>query len=187
MDETNEVIQLVKDAQAKGKFNLAEVVKGRGFPEDVIDIYLDIESAYELSKLNNELVTITDLDEAAPLEEKAKVLADKIIKSKLTFHLRGVSQAVVENIEALSKADKPDDSDDYILDYFSRLIAATIVKVVDADGNEDDHLFTLEEINDLRGMLPSESWEKLVATTQKLTLASGYFRGLTDAGFLPKS
>lgn len=187
MDEANEVLTLVKDAQSKGKFNLAEVVKGRGFPEDVIDIYLDVESAYELSKLNSELVTITDLDEAAPLEARAAELADKIVKSKLTFHLRGVSQKVVEIIEAKAKADRSDEDDNYILEYFSRLIAASIVKVVDADGNEDDHVFEFGEIDELRGMLPSESWERLVATVQKLTLASGYFRGLTDAGFLPKS
>lgn len=186
-EEIKEVLDLVEDAQSKGKFNLAEVIKGRGYPEDTIEIYFDVESAYSLSKLNDELVLITDPAEAEPLEAKAKELADKILESKLTFRMRGISQALVEAIENKSKVNKSRDEDGFFLEYFSRLIAATIVDVTDAKGNVDDHQFTLEDVEELRGLLPSESWETLVSTTQKLTLASGYFKGLTDAGFLPKS
>jgi hypothetical protein len=186
-EDIKEVLDMVEDAQSKGKFNLAEVIKGRGYPEDTIEIYFDAESAYALNKLNDELVQITDPAESEPLEAKAKELADKILESKLTFHMRGVSQALVEAIENKSKVNKSKDEDGFFLEYFSRLIAATIVKVVDANGKTDDHTFTLEDIEQMRGLLPSESWELLVSTTQKLTLASGYFKGLTDAGFLPKS
>lgn len=187
MDETNAILELVEEAQSKKKFNLAEVVKGRGMPEDIVDIYVDAESAYELSKLNTQLVSLSEAEDLEPLEARAQELADAIIASKLTFHMRGLPQKVIEVIERRSRVNKSGNEDDSLLEYFSRLIAASIVKVVDADGNEDDHQFTHEEITDLRGVLPSESWERLVSTTQKLTLASGYFRGLTDAGFLPKS
>jgi len=187
MDEVNEVLELVEEAQSRGKFNLADVVKGRGMPEDVVDIYVDAESAYELSKLNMEIVSLSDAEDLEPLEARAQELAENIIASKLTFHMRGLPQKVVEVIERRSRVNKAGNDEDNLLEYFSRLIAATIVKVVDANGNEDDHQFTHEEVSELRGVLPSESWERLVSTTQKLTLASGYFRGLTDAGFLPKS
>lgn len=187
MSEEKDVLTLVEEAQSKSKFNLADVIKGRGFPEDTVDVYLDAESAYELSKLNDELTETTDEEYAAELEAKAKALAEKIIASRLTFHMRGLSQALVEAIQNKSKVNKSGEEDAYILEYFSRLIAATIVRVEDADGNIDEHVFTLEDIDELRGQLPVESWDAIVATTQKLTLASGYFRGLTDAGFLPKS
>ena len=186
-EETNEVLALVEEAQSKGKFNLADVIKGRGMPEDVVDIYVDAESAYELSKLNLDMMSISDAEDLEPLEARAQELADKILASKLTFYMRGVPQKIVEAIERKSRVNKSSNEEDAVLEYFSRLIAANITKVVDADDNEDDHQFTHEEVSELRGVLPSESWEKLVSTTQKLTLASGYFRGLTDAGFLPKS
>lgn len=187
MSEHEEVLKLVEQAQSQTKFNLADVIKGRGFPEDTVDIYLDAESAYELSKLNEEIIELADGEDSSVLDEQAGELAKKIIASKLTFHMRGISQGLIEAIEKKSKVNKSDDQESFILEYFSRLIAATIVRVVDAAENVDDHTFTLEDIVELRNSLPSESWEQLVATTQKLTLASGYFRGLTDAGFLPKS
>lgn len=185
--ELDDILTAVKDAQSPAKFNLAEVIKGRGYPEDTIDIYVDSESAYELSKLNDLLMEITDEDQAKPIEAEAKILADKIMASRMTFKMRGLPQAVVEAIDKKARVGKSDDNEAYALEYFSRLIAATIVSIENANGEVDDHQFTVEEVNDLRGFLPAESWEKLVATTQKLTLASGYFKGLTDAGFLQKS
>jgi hypothetical protein len=67
------------------------------------------------------------------------------------------------------------------------LIAANIVSVENANGEVDERLFSKEDVIELRGVLPGESWDKLVATMQKLTLATGYFKGLSDAGFLQMS
>lgn len=184
MSEQEEVLSLVQEAQSPAKFNLADVIKGRGFPEDSVEIYVDSESAYALSKLNDQLVLIDDPAESAPLEAKAKELADKILASKLTFYMRGIDQKQVELIE---KQVRKEDDEEWVLDYFSALLAANIVKVEDANGNVDERPFTAEEVSELRWGLPAESWERLIATMQKLTLASGYFRGLTDAGFLQKS
>lgn len=182
-----EVLDLVKEAQSPNKFNLSEVIKGRGYPEDKVEVYLDVESAYKLDKLNDKLILLTTEEETAPVEAEAKELADKILESKLTFHMRGIPQSVVEAIERKSKVNKSGQDDEVVMEYFSRIIAASIIKVEDAQGNIDDHQFTHEEVSELRGSFPSESWTALLSAVQKLTLASGYFQGLTDAGFLPKS
>lgn len=182
-----EVLDLVKDAQSPAKFNLAEVIKGRGYPEDSVDIYLDADSAYRLNKLNDELILLTTEEETAPLEAEADELAKKILASKLTFHMRGLPQSIVEAIERKSKVNKAGQDEDIVMEYFSRIIASSIIKVVDAEGNVDDHQFTHEEVSEMRGAFPAESWTALLSAVQKLTLASGYFQGLTDAGFLPKS
>lgn len=183
-DEVKEVLSLVEEAQSPAKFNLADVIKGRGFPEDKVEIYVDVDSAYQLSKLNEELVLIEDPAQSAPLEEKARELSEKILASKLVFHMRGIDQKQIELIE---KQVKNEDNEEWVLDYFAALVAANIVKVENAAGEIDERPFTMEEVSELRWGLPSESWEKLIATMQKLTLASGYFQGLTDAGFLQKS
>lgn len=187
MEDINleEVIKLVEDAQTKGKFNLEDVIKGTGYPEDSVDVYVDSEHAYELSKLNDALLSIFDPEEAEPLEARAKELAGMIMSSKLTFHFRGISQETMQKIE--SEIQEPEKNDKWWAEYTLRLIAANIVSVTDAEGNIDDTPFTLERVQFLEGHMPAESWKVIVSTMQKLTLASGYFKGATDAGFLPKS
>ena len=186
-EDIKEVLDLVEEAQKPGNFNLGEFVKGRGYPQDIVEIYVDVESAYELSKLNDVLVKTTDEAELEKLEAKAKELSDKIMASKLIFKMRGIDQRQVETIEEKSRKKFPDDDSAWVLDYMTELIAANIVSVEDAKGSIDERVFTGADVEDLRAFLSGEAWEKIVSTMQKLTLATGYFKGLTDAGFLQKS
>ena len=189
---TENIIDLATEAQKRGKFNLADVVKGRGFPEKSVDIYLDANSAYELEGINAELKSTVDKDRLDVLEAKAAELTEKIVASRLTFHMRGVSQHSVEYVTDDCDKKYPDSEDgtenpNWIKHYLASLVAANIVKVTDAEGNEDEQKFTPEEIMELRGALPIDGWQLLVETMQKLTLAGSYFEAVTDSGFLPKS
>lgn len=189
----NETLELVKDAQKQGTFNLADAIKGRGYPTKDVTIYTDVESAFKLVEIEDELNKPTDDTKAyAALEERAKALAETVQASKLVFTMRGVNQATVEHITETINEEfgKPEDLDDpsvWSKNQVASFVASNIVRVTDADGNVDERLFTRDDALELRGLLPSESWHVLVATMQKLTLASGFFDGLTDAGFLPKS
>ena len=192
---TEETLNMVKEAQEKSTFNLAEVIKGRGYPTKEVTIYTDAEAAFDLVELENKMNEIKeDTEEYAELEKKANELAEAVRASKLIFVMRGVGQGEVERI--VEKADKlykkPDsDEDEYATDWFkyyiTSLVASNLVKVIDPDGNVDESHFEYEEMIEIRNNLPSDSWGLLVSTMQKLTLATGYFKGLTDAGFLPKS
>lgn len=189
------VVNLAEEAQKRGKFNLADAIKGRAFPEKSVDVYLDANAAMQLEEVNkdlNDLKILGNTEEYDKLEEFAQALAEQIKNSRLTFHMRGVGQAEVE--AAVKKADElhPDtddngDNPDWVRYYLAHLIAANIVKVTDAEGNEDNAKFTPEDMIELRGILPIDSWSALVETMQKLTLATSYFNSVTDAGFLPKS
>ena len=189
MSEMDNIASMVEGARSKGKFNLAEVIKGKGNPEDVVEVYLDSESAYELSKLSDKIIESIDEDEIEEIKKRADELTEKILKSKLTFYMRGIDQGLVESIERQAKLKNIDNEDEdlWFVDYFSALVAENVYKVEDADGNIDESKFTLEDANQWRSFMPAEAWGLLVASMQKLTLATGYFRGLTDAGFLPKS
>lgn len=186
-DEFAEVIDLVNKAQSKGTFSLANAIKGVAYPTENLEIFLDIESAYELSKLNDKLLQTTDLKDTEPLEAKARELADKVMASKLVFKMRGVDQRHQELIEKKSKGENSEHTDETWINYMCALVAANIISVENADGEVDEHVFTVEEVLDLRASLPAESWGQIIATMQKLTLATGYFKGMTDAGFLQKS
>ncbi len=71
--------------------------------------------------------------------------------------------------------------------YIASLVALNIVKAIDANGNVDERQYSAEEMLELRELMSADAWNSIVETMQKLTLASGYFEQLTDAGFLPRS
>jgi hypothetical protein len=186
-DEFAEVIELAEKAQSRGVFSLADAIKGKANPSDDVEVYLDAESAYRLTKLNDQLIQTLDEDLIKDLESQAAELVEKIQASKVIFHMRGIDQALVEKLEESVKAKYPEGSEDWWREYLCALAASNIVSVEDANGNVDEHLFTTEELIEIRNSIPGESWETIISTMQRLTLATGYFKGLTDAGFLQKS
>lgn len=191
-----EVIELVKTAQSKKVFDIAAFAKDQATPQDNVVTFLDIESAYRLNKLNEEMGSVTDKATYEAMESEANILAEKIMKSKVVFHMRGVNQDVIEqaNIEAdkkypsiMTEFGEERNSVEWMKYWTCFLIAANLVKVVNADGEEDERVFTVEEVMEMRSYFPKEVWDLLVQKMQHLTLANSYFKGLTDAGFLQKS
>jgi hypothetical protein len=193
----DEVLELVEKAQKKGTFDIAKFAKGIAYPEDTVTAYVDIESAYRLSQINDEMSRIkSDSDEYAKLDAEAKKLSAKILESKIIFHMRGVNQEVIEAIT--EKADKKHpkkldafgqviDNEGWLLEWTCGLIAANMVQIENAEGEIDDSVLSTEDVIELRKNLPREVFDLLIAKMQQLTLAGAYFKGLTDAGFLPKS
>lgn len=190
-EQIAEVLELVEQAQSRGKFKLENVIKNVGYPEDTVDVYLDSDSAYRLSKLNDQIISTADAEKLKPIEAEAEELKEKIMKSRLTFHMRGIDQKQIELLEKEAqenyKGNKADDEDGWMVDYMCALVAANVVKVEDSDGNIDDSMFSAKDARVWRETFPAEAWASLTVAMQRLTLAVGYFKGLTDAGFLPKS
>jgi hypothetical protein len=192
MSEDN-VVELVQEAQSKGKFKLTDAIKGRAFPEAFVDVYIDAGSAYEFGQIQEDVKSVDpNSEEHEKMVARMEELAEAIKQSKLTFHMRGVGQGLVEKATRLAnkkypRAEKGEEESEWVAYYLSMLVADNIVKVVDFEGNVDDSKFSVDDVLELRGIMPVDSWEVLIDTMQKLTLASGYFEAVTDSGFLPKS
>jgi hypothetical protein len=195
---TNEVLDLVEKAQKKGTFDIAKFAKGIAYPEDTVTAYVDIESAYKLNAINDEMskLKLANPAEYEKLEAQAKELSDKILASKVVFHMRGVNQEVIESIT--EKADKKYpkkldpmgqvvENEEWLKEWTCSLIASNLVQIENAEGDIDDKHYETEDVLELRKHLPREIFDLLIAKMQQLTLAGAYFKGLTDAGFLPKS
>lgn len=189
---SDNIVDLANEAQKRGKFSLADAIKGRAFPETSVDVYIDAASAYEFAELKDEAAKLeanSPEHDAALL--KMEELSNKIKDSRLTFYMRGVGQGTVEEItkkaDELHPQQDGKDNTEWVKYYLCALIAANITKVTDQDGNEDTSTFTVKDVIELRDVMPIDSWELLIDTMQKLTLASSYFDAVTDAGFLPKS
>jgi hypothetical protein len=191
---TEEALALAEEAQSPKVFNLSDLIKNRAYPTKDVAIYLDESSALKIFELRSELYESVDDAEVKKLEAEIEVLAQKIKGSALTFHLRGVSQEVVERVleecntlHGLKKNEDPGETPGWMRDYITILVGLNIEKIVDPAGNEDVDKYDYTKTEELRRNLPSAEWTKLVDTMQKLTLAGGYFDQLTDAGFLPRS
>ena len=189
---SDNIVELVQEAQKRGKFNLADAIKGTAYPEKSVDVYLDAASAQQFAPINEKIKqTDPESPEYAELNEKLEELSEKIKASKLTFHMRGVGQGTVEKAtEAADEVYPPADGVEHPLwtkYYVCYLIAQNIVKITDAEGNEDNTKLTVDDVMQIRDAVPIDAWEVSVETMQKLTLASSYFDIVTDAGFLPKS
>jgi hypothetical protein len=196
--KTEEVLDLVDKAQKKGTFDIAKFAKGIAYPEDTVTAYLDIESAYKLNTINDEMagLKLADPAEYEKLEAQTKELSEKILASKVVFHMRGVNQEVIESIT--EKADKKFpkkldpmgqvmENEDWLKEWTCGLIASNLVQIENAEGEIDEKHYETEDVLELRKHLPREIFDLLIAKMQQLTLAGAYFKGLTDAGFLPKS
>jgi len=201
MDEANkEVIEqtltLVEKAQEKGTFDITAFAKDRAYPQDTVTAYLDVDAAYKLTALNEKLSNTLAGEEYDSLEAQANELAKKIIESKIVFHLRGINQEIIERVTEQANKTYPaakenfgqgEDGEDWIRFWTTSLVAENLVKIVNAKDEEDERKFSQQDVVELRKYLPKEVWELIVEKMQQLTLASAYFKGLTDAGFLPKS
>lgn len=183
-----EVISLVEEAQKRNKFNLADAIKGKSAPEKTVTVYTDAQAAIDLQALNEKMsdfkYVLDNEEDYSKMEIEAAELSRKIQSSRLVFHMRGISQEAYESI-----GDSLDGSDpkEFAKKYSCALVASNIVKVENADGEVDEREFTLEDGLALSESLPKESWLTLLRTMEQLTLATGIFKGITDAGFLPKS
>lgn len=191
-----EVLQLVEKAQAKGTFNITEFAKGRAYPEDSVTAFLDVQAAYALQKLNEKMREVTTPEELEPLEKAAEELAKKVVDSKVIFYMRGVNQATIEKATFDCEKKYPAKTNalgqiepniEWVNEWTAMLVASNLVKTENSAGEIDEREFSAQDVVELRHHLPKEVWEMLVEKMQKLTLATAYFEGLTDAGFLQKS
>lgn len=136
-----------------------------------------------VSKLKKEL-----FETQAELEKKIDELDDKVASSAITFHLRGMPQRIVEEI---TKKHFLDPSKDYsgTPEEEARdleLIAHSIVKVVDANGNEDTTPMTVERVIAVRGAVLPDEYLRLIKYVAHVNLNGALFEAATDASFLSR-
>lgn len=192
-DVLAEAATVAKEFQSKGTFNLAERLKGRGFPTEEVNVYLNEDAGYQLVRLMSQPAPT---DEAAleAFNELVQGVVDEVQESRLTLSLRGISTGHIKQIgKNLRKSLKAEDPDyDFTSEEFENLqffhyAAAHIVRVTDYSDDFEERLFTAEDVETLNNVLPRGEWDKILSAVARLSFSSNYFEQATDAGFLPKS
>lgn len=171
-------------------FSLLDAVKGRSYPEDTVTIYTDVATAYEVDRLNAAANEAKDGDEANTFDAQLTVAKATLAASAKTVRMRGfapgVSKSILKEAHALFKVEDGKTVDD-VPEAFAwvnrRSIAEAIISVTDADGNVDDHHFTVEDIEALENYLPQEEIDKLSNKCYELSFKALAFDASVGSDF----
>jgi hypothetical protein len=108
----SDIEQIVEQAKAPGKFNIVDVLKGRGYPTDEIDVFIDESVAFvasdmedKIGKLREKMESETEkskLDEILKKYEDLMAEKDALIKemggTRYVFHVQGISEGQRDDI-----------------------------------------------------------------------------------------
>lgn len=213
MSETEiieEAAKLVDAAKQPGTFNILSVLKERAYPKDEVNIFLDEQSAYAASQLQEK---ITELSKSADLEvqdeidaliEKRDSLIQLIEASKYVFTITGISEKArneayeksVEKFPIQYEESKNAFSGEVIKNeieskerdrFFTDILWSLSIESIKApDGNVQGNMST-SDVSALRDMLPIAAAGLVSQAIDKLRTSTALFMISVDEDFLAKS
>lgn len=187
----------LENALQKGTFNVLDAVKGRGYPTDKVTLYTAFDAEYEarsieakLKALEGKKATKEVAAQRAELQSSLDACLQRIKDSALTFHLRGIAPSVQEAIYAEADAHLADENNEDVKTDEDRnrfandaVIAAHIVKVVNAEGAEDGEAWTREKVEALHDLLPEGEMLKLLHKVAELSFEAAAFDKVVGPDF----
>jgi DNA-binding transcriptional MerR regulator len=205
-----EAVELADKAKGPGTFSIINALKDRAFPTEEVNVYLDEESAYVASKLQEKLKeTEESLDEknANKAKQISKELDDAVKnleKSRYVFSLSGMSEGKRTELEEQSiekyplefeesknpfsgEINKQEIENKNRDRFFTNLLwAESIKKITDPEGNVQQSV-TLDDVSSLREMLPIAATAAITESIEKLRISTAVFMVSVDEDFLAKS
>lgn len=177
----SDIISLVDAATTPKTFSVLDAAKNRSYPQDIVTVYTDAESAYQVNVLERKINDTKDNEELEALAAEQDAFKALVKASGITFRLRGIDPGLVKRIGKEADAKFPDDIGDRNEFNNYSLIAAHIVDVTDADGAVDASRWDAESITGLRDLLPGEEFDKITNLMIELSFAAQLF----DASVTP--
>lgn len=187
--------EAVEAATSKASFNVFEFVQGGTVPTDDIYIYTDADAALKLAKIfyaeeqrkkkdAEEGLSLGDETEDEVPEEVISALHERLLASRLTFHLKGLAPEAVRTLEANTLKKHTDaESEDFNLAFNHTLIAQSIVSVENPDGAVNTDKWTAKMVT---GFLPSlylSEASKLLEASAELSYIGAIFDRAVNADF----
>jgi hypothetical protein len=108
----SDIEEIVEQAKAPGRFNIVDVLKGRGYPTDEVEVFIDESVAFVASEIEDAIKKLSDrmdfekdksqLDELLKRHEEFINKKDKLIEemggARYVFHLEGISEGARDDI-----------------------------------------------------------------------------------------
>jgi hypothetical protein len=211
------VEEIVEDAKQPGKFNIIAALKERAYPTDVVDVYLDEQTAYIASKVEDEIDElqkeesaggfILDAEKAKKLEtlkENRKNLLSELNKSKFKFTLKGISEGKRDELLELAESKHPKEFEEEKNPFtgevtkteinniklnrlFTDLLWASHITQITAPDGSMQEGISQEDVKELRGMLPLSAIGGITEAIEKIRISTAVFMIKVDEDFLAKS
>lgn len=195
--------ELVEKATSEEVFSFAEVVQGRSYPSEDVNIYLDEATAYRIAKIEEAIAVEADSDRVNKLEAEIISLREQLEKSKYVFKIAGIPTEVREGLltkayaeipatyhhnknfltGGLEKVEKESPERDKL--YTNLLWQAHVNQIIAPDGRVETSP-SLAAIVAFRGA-PLSQQQKLANAINKLVVAADAFEQVVDDDFLAKS
>jgi len=204
-EDFEEVKGRVEEMKAPGTFNLLAAIEGTQYPVGEETVFTNGKAAEELNDLLEEEARLqhehkddmTGVPNQEEIDQRKEVLVKEVLASALTFHMRGLAPKVIELMAKEARRKFPvkgkseeevyelnEDADEWIT---NEMIAKCIVKVVNANGDEDTTSYRNEDVGQLRDFLHRVEFNKLDKLAGKLNGSKALFDNALDADFLQKS
>lgn len=195
--------ELARAAGQPGVFSFVERLRGRGYPQDAVAIYLNETVGYELEKLEEEIKAAKDEVAALALEVKATELRAKILPERYVFNMHGISNREYDDVKDAVEVDFPyeyDESKNPFTGEVTRVIIPSeardeaftvrlwshfIDSVEDASGAKDDSI-GVEFVVEFRALAPLNAITRVAETVNKLRMATDWIDYIEDEDFFPK-
>lgn len=158
--------------------NILETIKGRSYPSKDVKVWLDQETIHAIAELENEIAVETDGERVNDLDEQIHTLREKVEKTALTFHLRGIDRRTrrqaLKRVELLLKKGEVDEFDSqFLLGHLN--FAAHLIRITDADGGVQEKLWTAEEAEEILDLIPEQGTKDLNDAMDELTFKAARF------------
>lgn len=178
-----DTVTAVENAQSRGNFSVLAFIEQTAYPTSEVTLFQDVKSADEYVKSVNKRFELEKAKEdTTELDAQIEALGQKVSDSALIFELRGMPPGVSQRITS-PEGSTDNDSDAIVRARDNELIAKTIVRVKNAKGEYDEHLWEAEDVNKLREFLKEGEFGKLVNGVVKVNFNAAIFDEATDAGF----
>ena len=210
MSDIEKIDEAVAEAKAPGTFNILNVLEERAYPRENVIVYLDEQSAYEASQLQeriDELSKSKSLDVQADIDvlvaERDEVIA-KLESQKYVFSIVGISEGLrddimgeaaekfpleyVENKNPLTGELKLEEKENKDRDrLFTNLLWHNqIEKITSPDGSVQDKV-TIKDVEALRRQLPIAAIGAISQSIERLRVSTAVFMMQVNEDFLAKS
>lgn len=108
----SDIEEIVEQAKAPGRFNIVDVLKGRGYPTDEVEVFIDESVAFVASDLEDVIRKLDEkmnsekdkskLNELVARHEKLIAEKDKLVEemggARYVFHMQGISEGQRDDI-----------------------------------------------------------------------------------------
>lgn len=183
------VIMETNDKIEPETFDFLNYATGTIFPEDTVDIYRDVDAAYQISKIETLISNEVDTDKVAAYDAQIKVLRERFNASKCIVHMRGfagtVDKEITKAADKLFGEDVPGETNTAKDEWYNfEFIGRHIVKIVNAQGQVDNSDWDSAKVKAMFESITPEGIKRVTSKAQELTLRADIFENVeVNSGF----